>query len=64
MTSIRAFSASSASHFFFFFCDPLLLFGSWSINININVRGVLPQEVAQAVEVPTTLEATELGRGM
>ena len=29
-----------------------------------NVRGVLPQEVAQAVEVPTTLEATELGRGM
>ena len=28
------------------------------------VRGVLPREVAQAVEVPTTLEATELGRGM
>ena len=31
---------------------------------SINVKGVLPREVAQAVEVPTTLEATELGRGM
>ena len=30
----------------------------------IIVKGVLPREVAQAVEVPTTLEATELGRGM
>ena len=29
-----------------------------------NVKGVLPREVAQAVEVPTTLEATELDRGM
>ena len=29
-----------------------------------SVKGVLPLEVAQAVEVPTTLEATELGRGM
>ena len=29
-----------------------------------NVKGVLQREVAQAVEVPTTLEATELGRGM
>ena len=28
------------------------------------VKGVLPREVAQAVEVPTTLEATELGRVM
>ena len=28
------------------------------------VRGVLPREVAQAVKVPTTLEATELGRVM
>ena len=28
------------------------------------VRGTLPREVAQAVEVPTTLEATELGRVM
>ena len=33
-------------------------------NNNNNVKGVLPREVAQAVEVPTTLEATELGRGM
>ena len=29
-----------------------------------SVKGVLPREVAQAVEVPTTLEATELGRVM
>ena len=27
------------------------------------MKGVLPREVAQAVEVPATLEATELGRG-
>ena len=32
--------------------------------ILVYVKGVLPREVAQAVEVPTTLEATELGRGM
>ena len=31
---------------------------------NSNVRGVLPREVAQAVKVPTTLEATELSRVM
>ena len=29
-----------------------------------SVKGVLPREVTQAVEVPTTLEATELGRVM
>ena len=28
------------------------------------VKGVLPREVAQAVEVPRLLEATELGRVM
>ena len=32
-----------------------------SLNVDANVRGVLPREVAQAVKVPTTLEATELG---
>ena len=31
---------------------------------SIHVRGVLPREVAQAVNVPTALEATELGRVM
>ena len=31
---------------------------------NTAVRGVLPREVVQAVKVPTTLEATELGRVM
>ena len=35
-----------------------------SLKIDANVRGVLPREVAQAVKVPTTLEATELGRVM
>ena len=30
----------------------------------VYVKGVLPREVAPAVEVPTTLEATELGRVM
>ena len=33
-------------------------------NNSIYVRGSLPREVVQAVEVPTTLEATELGRVM
>ena len=32
--------------------------------VDANVRGTLPREVAQAVEVPTTLEAKELGRVM
>ena len=34
--------------------------------VDATVRGVLliPREVAQAVEVPTILEATELGRVM
>ena len=32
--------------------------------IIVYVRGSLPREVAQAVEVPMTLEATELGRVM
>ena len=32
--------------------------------VDANVRGTLPREVAQAVKVPTTLEATELGRVM
>ena len=35
-----------------------------SLKVDANVRGVLPREVAQAVKVPTTLEATELGRVM
>ena len=30
----------------------------------VSVSGSLPREVAQAVKVPTTLEATELGRVM
>ena len=34
------------------------------ISSSSSVKGVLPREVAQAVEVPTTLEATELGRVM
>ena len=35
-----------------------------SLKVEANVRGVLPREGAQAVKVPTTLEATELGRVM
>ena len=35
-----------------------------SLKVDANVRGVLPREVAQAVKVLTTLEATELGRVM
>ena len=35
-----------------------------TISNQVYVRGVLPQEVAQAVKVPTTFEATELGRVM
>ena len=35
-----------------------------SVDLRAVVRGVLPREVAQAVEVPTILEATELGRVM
>ena len=35
-----------------------------SLKVDANVRGVLPREVAQVVKVPTTLEATELGRVM
>ena len=32
-----------------------------SLKVDANVRSVLPREVAQAVKVPMTLEATELG---
>ena len=32
--------------------------------VDANVRGVLPREIAQAITVPTTLDATELGRVM
>ena len=34
------------------------------LKVDANVRGALPREVTQAVKVPTTLEATELGRVM
>ena len=34
------------------------------LKVDANVKGVLPREAAQAVKVPTTLEATELGRVM
>ena len=62
--------------FFFFECDEgvthsrpvgMVICGlskCRSLSLDANVRGVLPREVAQAVEIPTTLEATELGRVM
>ena len=34
------------------------------LKVDVNVRGVLLREDAQAVKVPTTLETTELGRVM
>ena len=34
------------------------------LKVDVNVRDVLPREVAQAITVPTTLETTDLGRVM